>query len=95
MKTSAVFKSAVFVLAIVLAFAICSAQAAEVKIQGELNNDGKGIAGDNGKQYTIIPAEEMEGKLSSLEGKRVELSGVVYQSHGRDMITAFTFKVLP
>ena len=88
-------KTATLIMAIVLAFAICAAQAAEVKLLGQINKDGKGIMADDGKQYTIIPAEEIEGKLADLEGKRVQLSGVVYQSHGRNMITALSLEMQP
>lgn len=95
MKTRSVMKTATFVLVMVLTFAICAAQAGEVKLQGKINNDGKGVITTDGKQYTIIPTEAIDGMFRDLVGKSVELSGVVYQSHGHDMITVFSFEKLP
>ena len=43
MKKRCVMKTAAFVLAMVLAVAIGAAQAGEVKLQGKIINDGKGI----------------------------------------------------
>jgi hypothetical protein len=64
----------------------------EVPLVGKLNNGGKGIVDDAGKQYKIVPAEEIFRDLKALDGQRVELTGVVYVSHGKNMITALSFK---
>jgi len=66
----------------------------DVVIKGKLNNGGKGILASDGKQYTIIPTENMEGQLGKYIDKQVELTGVAYVSHGRNMLTAYTFKIL-
>lgn len=64
-----------------------------VVVKGKLNNGGKGILAGDGKQYTIIPSENIEGELFKHIGQQVELTGVAYVSHGRNMITAFSFKL--
>ena len=64
----------------------------EVTLVGKLNNSGKGIIDDAGKQYKIIPTEDIFRELIALDGKRVELTGIVYVSHGKNMITALSFK---
>jgi len=67
--------------------------AGEVVIKGKLNNGGKGLLATDGKQYTIIPSENMEGQLVKHIDKQVELTGVAYVSHGRNMLTAYSFKL--
>ncbi|TFG96347.1 MAG: hypothetical protein E4H13_12270 [Calditrichales bacterium] len=67
--------------------------AGDVVIKGKLNNSGKGLLAGDGKQYTIIPSEDMEGQLFKHLGQQVELTGVAYVSHGRNMITAYSFKL--
>ena len=83
---------AVFLLAMVLCPMLPAVAGGEVKIVGELNHNGKGLIDDAGKQYTVIPAEDIFRDLIKLDGQRVELSGVVYVSHGKNMITALSFK---
>lgn len=85
-----------FVLVGLLTFTlILSAYAAgEVSLAGKLNNGGKRITADDGQEYTIIPDESIEGKMPGLDGKRVKLTGVVYTSHGRKMITAYSMEIL-
>ena len=93
MKRNKLLWGAVFFLTVmVLCSTLPAVAAGEVKLVGELNNSGKGIVDDAGKQYTIIPAEEIFRDLIALDGQRVELTGVVYVSHGKNMITALSFK---
>ena len=66
----------------------------EVKLVGKLINDGQRIVDDATKQFTIIPAEDIARELIALDGQRVELTGVVYVSHGKNMVTALSFKKL-
>ncbi|MEW6670346.1 MAG: hypothetical protein AB1427_01505 [Thermodesulfobacteriota bacterium] len=84
--------------AVVLIFSLMSvwqvSAADNIVIKGKLNNGGKGILAGDGKQYTIIPSENLEGELIKHIGKQVELTGVAYVSHGRNMITAFAVNVL-
>ncbi len=82
------------VLVLTLTSGILSVAGDTVTLQGSLTNGGKGITADDGTQYTIIPDESIESELSKLEGTRVELTGVTYVSHGRKMITAFSYKIL-
>lgn len=76
------------------ALAIPSIAAEETSLSGKLTQNGKRIDGDDGQQYTIIPDEKIEGTLSDSGGKRVKLTGIVYTSHGRNMITALTCEIL-
>jgi hypothetical protein len=76
------------------ALAIPSIAGGEVSLSGKLTQNGKRIDGDNGEQYTIIPDEKIEGTLSENGGQRVKLTGVVYTSHGRNMITAYACVIL-
>jgi len=69
------------------------AYAADDVIKGKLNNNGKGLLDSSGKQYTIIPSENMEGELAKHVGKQVELTGVAYVNRGRNMITAYSYRL--
>lgn len=81
-------------LAAVLILTPLSFAGGEVTLVGQLNNSGKGIVDDAGKQFTIIPSEDIFRDLIALDGQRVELTGVLYVSHGKNMITALSFKIL-
>jgi hypothetical protein len=83
---------AVVLLVMVLCPILPAVAGGEVKLVGELNHNGKGIVDDTGKQYTVVPAEDIFRDLIKLDGQRVELTGIVYVSHGKDMITALSFK---
>ena len=74
--------------------AVASFAGGESTLSGTLTENGKRIVGDDGLKYTIIPDEKLQGTLSSNGGKKVKLTGVVYVSHGRNMITAYGCEIL-
>ena len=76
------------------ALAVPSMAAGESNLTGKLTQNGKRIDGDDGLRYTIIPDEKIEGMLSDNGGQRVKLTGIVYTSHGRNMITAYGCEIL-
>jgi hypothetical protein len=95
MKKARSFRSAgVCLLAIIFFLTLPAFAAGEVKLVGKLCDGGKRIVDGAGKTYTIIPAEDIGGELGPLDGQRVELSGVVYVSHGKNMITALSIEKL-
>ncbi|MFZ7125475.1 MAG: hypothetical protein ACOWWM_04880 [Desulfobacterales bacterium] len=79
---------------VILLAATAFAAATTVSLEGTLNNGSKGFMGDDGVQYTVIPPGDFVSQLQNLDGKRVELTGVTYVSHGRDMFTVLSFKAL-
>ena len=83
-------------LAVILtgALAMPCIAAGESSLAGKLTENGKRIDGDDGLLYTIIPDEKLVGLLSSNGGQRVKLTGVVFVSHGRNMITAYECEIL-
>ena len=94
MKPNQFLRAATIVLIFFLMISAPVWAAGEVMIKGKLNNGGKGLLAGDGKQYTIIPSENLEGELVRHIDKLVELTGVAYVSHGRNMITAYSFKLL-
>jgi hypothetical protein len=93
MKPKQFLKTGTVVMILFLMMLLPVYAAGDVVIQGKLNNNGKGILASDGKQYTIIPSESLEGQLARYIGQQVELTGVTYVSHGRNMITAFSFRL--